>query len=163
MSRLLSLLAGNSAARVLAANNCNLPTSYNTSANWVKNCWTTHISGPSGYTQVEATFVNGLVSTNSEQNAYYDFYLRAGLFLNGSFYPFLFNGSNEILVAKEWGMATGICDAPFRPTPFLKLLTAGSRLMAAALEPIILLPVHRGYRHDRTALSPEQTTVKILP
>lgn len=106
MNKLLTALA-KSSNRVALANNCNLPINYNTGSNWVQNCWTTHKSGPAGYTSVEVLFVNGLISANSEQNAYYDFYLRAGLYLNGQFYRFLFDGQTETLVSKNWGIARG--------------------------------------------------------
>jgi len=106
MSALQTLLK-KSQNRLAIANNCNLPTNYNTGANWVQNCWTRHHSGAAGYTAIEATFINGLISTNSEQNAYYDFVLRAGIYVNGQFTQLLFNGANETTVAKEWGLAIG--------------------------------------------------------
>ncbi len=104
---LLPTLFAKSNSRVAVANNCNIPTNYNTSVNWVQNCWTKHRSGAAGYTAIEAVFINGLISTNSEQNAYYDFVLRAGVYVGGQFTRLLFDGATEITVAKEWGIAVG--------------------------------------------------------
>ncbi len=103
----LTTLLSKSQNRVAIANNCNLPTNYNSGANWVQNCWTKHHSGGSGYVAIEATFINGVISTNSEQNAYYDFVLRAGILVNGQFTQFLFDGQIETTVSKNWGMAVG--------------------------------------------------------
>ncbi len=91
---------------VAVANNSNFPTSFNTSASWVHNAWTTHRSGPVNYTGIEVTFLNGLLSTNSEPNAGYDFVLRCGILLNGTFYQGLCNGSAEATVSRLWGTAT---------------------------------------------------------
>lgn len=99
----------------MVANNCNIPTNYNTGANWVQNCWTKHRSGSAGYYAIEAVFINGLISTNSEQNAYYDFTLRAGLLVGGQFYQFLFDGQNEIMVSKNWGIVVGRASAYIPP------------------------------------------------
>jgi lysophospholipase L1-like esterase len=103
----LQTLLKKSQNRVAIANNCNLPTNYNTGANWVQNCWTKHRSGPAGYSAIEASFINGLISTNSEQSAYYDFVLRAGVLVNGQFTQLLFNGATETTVSKDWGLAVG--------------------------------------------------------
>lgn len=104
MSYLNTLLA-KSQNRVAIANNCNVPTNYNTGANWVQNCWTKHRSGSVGYSAIEAVFVNGLISTNSEQSAYYDFVLRAGIYVGGTFTQMLFDGQSEMTVSKDWGIA----------------------------------------------------------
>lgn len=103
----LTTLFAKSQNRVAVANNCNIPINYNTSTSWVHNCWTRHHSGPAGYNLIEATFVNGLISTNSEQNAYYDFVLRAGIYVNNVFTPLLFDGLTEVTVSKNWGTAVG--------------------------------------------------------
>jgi lysophospholipase L1-like esterase len=103
----LHILLAKSQNRVAVANNCNIPTNYNTGTSWVHNCWTRHRSGNAGYSQIEVTFLNGLVSTNSEQNAYYDFVLRAGILINGQFTQLLFDGQSETTVSKNWGMAVG--------------------------------------------------------
>ncbi len=101
------LLLSKNQNRVAVANNCNIPINYNTGANWVQNCWTRHHSGPTGYSAIEATFINGLISTNSEQSSYYDFVLRAGIYVNGTFTQFLFDGQTEVTVSKDWGIAVG--------------------------------------------------------
>ncbi len=73
----------------------------------MQNCWTKHRSGNAGYSLIEATFLNWLISTNSEQGAYYDFVLRAGIYVNGQFTQFLFNGQNEVTVSGNYGSAVG--------------------------------------------------------
>lgn len=85
------------------ANNVNLPFTYNTSANWVHNCWTTHTSGPVAYSNVEVTFVNGINTLNSEIDAFYDFTMRCGILLNGVFYQGKVGSLTEISVSKSWG------------------------------------------------------------
>ncbi len=89
---------------VSVANNCNLPTGNNVIAtNWVFNAWTKHKAGPAGYKNIRAKFVNWLISTNSEQQGYFDFNLGAGLYLNGQFYQFKFNKSSRTFVSKNYG------------------------------------------------------------
>ena len=114
MSALLTRLAS-ARGRVALANNCNIPNTYFTGSNWVQNCWTKHRSGPAGYSNIEVTFINGTISTNSEQNAYYDFVLRAGLYVGGQFYQFLFDGATETTVSKNWGIAIGTVSAYIPP------------------------------------------------
>ena len=59
--------------------------------------------------------MNGLISTNSEQSAYYDFTLRAGVVVNGVFTQLQFNGQTDIVISKNWGIAIGkasVCIPP---------------------------------------------------
>lgn len=90
------------------ANNCRLPVSYSTVANWVHNCWSKHRVGAGGCTMIQPVFVNGLLSSNSEQDAYYDFVLKAALYYKGRFTPFTFGGATSTTVSKSWGK--GVCD-----------------------------------------------------
>ena len=116
MSRLLTLLRPPNTARVAAANNCNLPTSFSTAPVWVHNAWTTHVSGPAGYAGgIDLYFVNGVLATDSEQDAYYDFYLRAGIYLGGAFFPVAFGGAQQALVSKSWGVAIGRANVVIPP------------------------------------------------
>lgn len=87
------------------ANNCRLPTNYTNMVNWVHNAWTKHKVGSGGLSSIQLVFVNGLISTNSEQNAYYDFTLKAALFYKGVFYPLTFAGASSISVSAAWGKA----------------------------------------------------------
>lgn len=93
---------------IVAAVGGRIPTTYFTSANWVQNCWTRHRAGRGGLASIRPVFLNGLISTNSEQNSYYDFYLNAAVYIPRlkRFIPLSFNnGSYNPLVKKEWGIA----------------------------------------------------------
>lgn len=90
-----------------AANNCNIPTQYNTLSSWVHNCWTTHKAGAAtGYSNIQVTFTNWYMSTDSEAAGFYDFNLRAGLMYNGVFYPLTFGGQRDVLISHSFGYAT---------------------------------------------------------
>lgn len=111
MGRLLTLLGKGSQTstrtRAFAANNSNLPYTYNTSSNWCHNSATTHITGPEAVTDPELFFTNGLLATNGEPDAYYDFTLRCGILYNGVFYPAydaLNLGNRDASIAKTWGL-----------------------------------------------------------
>lgn len=93
----------------LVANNCRIPVTYSTLTSWVHNCWTKHRMGAGGCTAIQPVFLNGLISTNSEQDAYYDFTLKAGIYYKGKFTPFTFSGATSVSVSKSWGK--GVCDA----------------------------------------------------
>lgn len=82
------------------ANNTHFPAVLNNSTNWVRNNMTTHRAGPLGYLTVQPVWCNWLVAvgSNSELNGSYQFELRAGLFVNGQFYPFTFGGSRDVTV-----------------------------------------------------------------
>lgn len=90
----------------IATNNLSMPYTFNTSANWVHNARTYHRSGPVSYTDIEIWFLNGIKGANSEQDAGYDFDLRAGVELNGTYYPgyHKVGGSRDATIAKEWGI-----------------------------------------------------------
>jgi hypothetical protein len=94
---------------VAIANNCNLPTTFFNTSQWVHASATTHKAGPVNYTNVRPVFVNWLISTDSEQQAYYDFTLTAWLLYNGTFYALQFGGASSISISKNYGMA--IADA----------------------------------------------------
>lgn len=102
----------------LVANNCRLPTTFSTSANWVQNCWTKHKSGPSGFSKgIYASFVNCKNGTNSELDAAYDFILRSGIYVNGKFTQgsWISNDSIDTTLAKEWGKDTVFFDVAIPP------------------------------------------------
>ncbi len=91
----------------LAANNCRLPYSFNTGTATWKNSWTKHRSGPAGIRNLSALFLNGLISTNSELDAGYDFTVTGAVYCNGKFTPFSFGGSASASLSKSWGYAVG--------------------------------------------------------
>ncbi len=103
-----------------AANNTRFSTNFANSSNWVQNCWTKHRTGPSGFSKgLYASFINGLMSTNSEQNAFYDFVLRAGIYVPslGKFVQgvFLSNSGTQVTLAKDWGTDTAYFNIAIPP------------------------------------------------
>ena len=97
-----NLLRNNSSAglgRVALANNCNIPLQTSGgSGSWVLNNWSTHVSGPAGYNSIQATFCNWYIFGDYEGGSGYTYILRAGIYINKTFYPFYFNGQRDISV-----------------------------------------------------------------
>jgi hypothetical protein len=93
--------------KVQIANHCLMPSNLNTTANahWVNNNRIDHISGPFGYTKIQLVFCNWWGILNGETAANYDFTLRAGLMLNGVYYPAFFGGVRDVFMSKNFGYA----------------------------------------------------------
>lgn len=96
------------------ANHTNIPdgllSAASASTNYVDHNIVMHIAGPeSGYSQIRPVFHNGIYTNDVEQDGAVSFYLRAGLYYDGTWYPLTFNGSRDVLVDKAAG--TVIADA----------------------------------------------------
>lgn len=113
-------LLGQAAQLVAVANNNVLPHTYSLVTASVHNCRTVHRSGPRGYRNCKAVFLNGIKGQDSEQNAGYDFYLECSKTIGGTYTQGLSGGNDVVQVSRQWGLAVfDIGDIPANTTFFI--------------------------------------------